>query len=156
MQSIFSWLCGVCKALPHIAVPAGHLCLCWRIPRVKQCHCPQFHRPHSACPGNAPDSRYFIGGLDLYFYVLMPCLNKPGQWIEQPRVFVCQVTVLHIAAYYFGYRLARSTIAKESIPLARCISLETGMQVREQLDSDGKILCVPIDCAVWLCCLQSW
>ncbi|CAL8467631.1 g7169 [Coccomyxa elongata] len=38
------------------------------------------------------------------------------------------VVVLHVAAYYFGYRLARSTIAKESIPLARCISLETGMQ----------------------------
>ncbi|EIE24614.1 SBF-domain-containing protein [Coccomyxa subellipsoidea C-169] len=38
------------------------------------------------------------------------------------------VVVLHVAAYYFGFRLARSTIAKESIPLARCISLETGMQ----------------------------
>ena len=39
-----------------------------------------------------------------------------------------QVAVLHIAAYYLGYRLARATVAVENVPLARCISLESGMQ----------------------------
>ena len=39
-----------------------------------------------------------------------------------------QVAVLHIAAYYLGYRLARATVAAENVPLARCISLESGMQ----------------------------
>ena len=39
-----------------------------------------------------------------------------------------QVAVLHIAAYYLGYRLARATVAAEDVPLARCISLESGMQ----------------------------
>ncbi|CAK0761118.1 hypothetical protein CVIRNUC_002830 [Coccomyxa viridis] len=38
------------------------------------------------------------------------------------------VAVLHIAAYYLGYRLARATVAAENVPLARCISLESGMQ----------------------------
>lgn len=40
-----------------------------------------------------------------------------------------QVAVLHIAAYWLGYRLARATVAQDNVPLARCISLETGMQV---------------------------
>lgn len=39
-----------------------------------------------------------------------------------------QVAMLHIAAYYLGYRLARATVAREDVPLARCISLESGMQ----------------------------
>lgn len=39
-----------------------------------------------------------------------------------------QVAVLHVAAYYLGYRLARATVAAENVPLARCISLESGMQ----------------------------
>lgn len=39
-----------------------------------------------------------------------------------------QVAVLHIAAYYLGYRLARATVAGDDVPLARCISLESGMQ----------------------------
>ena len=38
------------------------------------------------------------------------------------------MAVLHIAAYYLGYRLARATVAAENVPLARCISLESGMQ----------------------------
>ena len=39
-----------------------------------------------------------------------------------------QVAVLHVAAYYLGYRLAQATVAAENVPLARCISLESGMQ----------------------------
>ena len=39
------------------------------------------------------------------------------------------VMVLHAAAFAAGYALARRTVARESKPLARCISLETGMQV---------------------------
>ena len=44
-----------------------------------------------------------------------------------------QVAVLHIAAYWLGYRLARATVAQDNVPLARCISLETGMQVQPVL-----------------------
>ena len=39
-----------------------------------------------------------------------------------------QVAVLHILAYYLGYRMARATVASNDVPLARCISLESGMQ----------------------------
>ena len=39
-----------------------------------------------------------------------------------------QVSVLHILAYYLGYRMARATVARDNVPLARCISLESGMQ----------------------------
>ena len=45
-----------------------------------------------------------------------------------PARVTMQVAVLHIAAYYLGYRLARATVAAENVPLARCISLESGMQ----------------------------
>ena len=38
------------------------------------------------------------------------------------------MAVLHIAAYYLGYRLARATVAGSDVALARCISLESGMQ----------------------------
>ncbi|CAL5219530.1 g1380 [Coccomyxa viridis] len=38
------------------------------------------------------------------------------------------VAVLHILAYYLGYRMARATVASNDVPLARCISLESGMQ----------------------------
>ncbi|KAK9816977.1 hypothetical protein WJX72_007732 [[Myrmecia] bisecta] len=38
------------------------------------------------------------------------------------------VLLLHTAAFALGHKLARATIAKESVALARCISLETGMQ----------------------------
>lgn len=41
-----------------------------------------------------------------------------------------QVLVLHAAAFAAGYALARTTVARASQPLARCISLETGMQVQ--------------------------
>ena len=35
---------------------------------------------------------------------------------------------MHILAYYLGYRMARATVASNDVPLARCISLESGMQ----------------------------
>ena len=37
--------------------------------------------------------------------------------------------MLHGTAFTAGYYLARCTVASKSLPLARCISLETGMQV---------------------------
>lgn len=40
-----------------------------------------------------------------------------------------QVLFFHAAAFFTGHVLASQTIAKESLPLARCLSLETGMQV---------------------------
>ena len=45
-----------------------------------------------------------------------------------------QVVALHAAGFYLGYQLARRT-AGASVPLARCISLVTGMQVRMRLQT---------------------
>ena len=41
-----------------------------------------------------------------------------------------QVMAFHFTAFFLGHQLAEGTIAADSKPLARCISLETGMQVR--------------------------
>lgn len=45
-----------------------------------------------------------------------------------------QVSLFHFAAFAAGHRLAKETIAKapDDEGLARCISLETGMQVSLQ------------------------
>ena len=40
--------------------------------------------------------------------------------------------MLHGTAFTAGYYLARCTVASKSLPLARCISLEAGMQVSLQ------------------------
>ena len=40
------------------------------------------------------------------------------------------MVAFHSIAFILGHAFARRTVAHDSEPLARCISLETGMQVR--------------------------
>ena len=65
----------------------------------------------------------------------LPAVPKPDDPLPRqqsltPFVSCAQVLMLHSAAFAAGYYLAHFTIAQDSVALARCISLESGMQVR--------------------------
>lgn len=44
-------------------------------------------------------------------------------------LYVYQVLIFHVTSFVGGYYMTRLTIGKNDVPLSRCISLETGMQV---------------------------
>ena len=46
-----------------------------------------------------------------------------------------------MSAFVLGYYMARASVASEDVPLARCISLEAGMQVSQQLLQLKFVIC---------------